>query len=328
MTGDDPRSQPAIIRVPPPDDAWDSVRLDRFLADRLPAVSRRDVARWIAGGLVRVDGRAARKGELLRGGEEVRVAPAAPRAAWRARPDATAPLAVLFEDEHLVAIDKPAGVPCHPLRPDESGTIANALAARFPETSAIGPPLEAGLVHRLDTETSGVLIAARSAGAYAALRRAWGSPRVEKIYLAIVAGIAPASGTIEAPIAAHPRSARRVIAAPGGETRRGARPARTDYERIAAREPSAGESARSLLRVRLWHGRRHQIRAHLASIGHPIEGDALYAPRGSRDEASPAAPPARLALHAHQTRFRHPITGGELAIESPLPEALARLMQP
>lgn len=291
-------------------------RLDRYLAGCFPAISRTECARLIASGVVRIDGRAARKGDTLAGGETITLPRPHERGEWTIIPEPNAPLALIHEDDAILAIEKPPGVPCHPLRPDERGTIANALVARFPSQAAIGPPLEGGLVHRLDTGTSGVLIAARTAEAYARLRSVWSGGVVEKIYLAIVDGAVTHGGAIDAALAQHARSARRMVLASRAPAR-GALAAHTTYEPLRAPSGATSPNARTLLSVVIREGRRHQIRVHLASIGHPVAGDEVYGVRAS-------AP--RLALHAHRVVFAHPISGDRVAIESALPRDLEALL--
>jgi len=313
--------------------ARDAQRLDRYLAGCFPEISRAECARLIESGAVSIDGRTARKGETLSGGETITLPAPRTRAEWTIEPQPEAPLAILYEDDAVLAIDKPPGVACHPLRPEERGTVANALVARFPSQASIGPPLEAGLVHRLDTGTSGVIVAARTAEAYARLRSIWSTGGVEKTYLAIVEGKVTIGGAIDAPLAQHARSARRMVLASRAPAR-GALAAHTAYEplRAAGGAGEAGEAggviavggadaegARTLLRVMIREGRRHQIRVHLASIGHPVAGDALYGSRAS-------AP--RLALHAHRVAFAHPASGGRVVIESALPRDLETLLEP
>ncbi len=307
-------------------------RLDRFLASRFTSISRADFARLIASGGVLVDGRRAPKGLLLRDGQEIRFTLPETRARWIVEPDPTLHLAVHFEDPHLVCVEKPPGIPCLPIRPEERGTVTNALVSRYPELNAIGAPLEAGLLHRLDTGTSGLLVAARTPDAYETLRAAWRGGEVAKIYLAVVRGAVRDAGRIDAPLAAHPKSARRVVVA-RDPAEPGALAAHTEYEPIRVVEAGAAREARTLLRIRLHEGRRHQIRAHLASIGHPVIGDPIYGGRAgesvvgrSEAEAGLANPP-RLALHAHRVTLPHPETGRPLALESPMPRDLAALLE-
>jgi 23S rRNA pseudouridine1911/1915/1917 synthase len=212
---------------------------------------------------------------------------------------------VLYEDGDLIAVDKPAGMPSHALRADETDTVANFLLARFPEVAGIGThTLEAGLVHRLDTETSGVLLAARNAAAHRALRRQFRDRRVEKEYLAVVEGDVAHAGQIRTPIAhaAHNRRKMRIATAHTP----GARPAETSYR------PLEGFGDTTVLAVEIRSGVMHQIRVHLASVGHPVVGDPLYGHAGGR-----AAP--RHLLHASRLLVQHPVSGRGVEIRSPLP---------
>jgi 23S rRNA pseudouridine1911/1915/1917 synthase len=196
-------------------------------------------------------------------------------------------------------------VPSHPLAAGQLGTAANALAARFPECAAASPdPREGGLVHRLDTGTSGVLIAARSAAVWPALRAALGGADCEKVYLAEVAGAPADSGIETAPIGRVGRRDGRVRVGGGRQPLE----AETVWEVIERRPATA------LLRVRLSAGRHHQVRAHLASAGFPIVGDARYGGQGEDGGEE------RLHLHAQSVRFRHPISGATILIEAPPPE--------
>lgn len=293
--------------------AGTAVRADRLLAAELPDLSRRALLRWIEDGSVRIDGRRVKKGQWLRGERALDIeAPEAPEVAIAAEPEPAVP--VLYEDARCVALDKPAGRPGHALRAGERGTVAGFLASRYPECLAAGStPLEAGLVHRLDTDTSGVLLAARDAEAWGALRAEFRAGRVEKRYLALVAGDVAAPGVVERALDDHDRRRVRVLA-PGAASA-AARAAITRY-RPLRRSPSA-----TLLEVEIPTGVRHQIRAHLAAIGHPLLGDALYG--GAR------VPEGRHLLHAARVVFGSPGAGARIAVESPLPDdfraALRRL---
>lgn len=291
-------------------------RLDLFLAEAL-GLSRAAVSRLIARGGVTIDGRAARKGDELRGGETIAIDAPGEEARRAIEADASVPLAILYEDAHIVAVDKPPGVACLPNRGGERGTIANALVARAPEQALIGRPREAGLVHRLDTGTSGVLLAARTHEAYASLRARWSSGEVVKTYFAIVEGLVAEGGVIDAPIAHHAKSARRMVLA-SSRVARSALPARTDYE------PLRSGNGRTLLRVWIREGRRHQIRVHLASIGYPVAGDPIYGLERAPRDATVAT--LRLALHSHRLALAHPASGEAIEIASPLPAGLDALV--
>jgi 23S rRNA pseudouridine1911/1915/1917 synthase len=224
-------------------------------------------------------------------------------------PWADASVAVVYADEWLLGADKPAGMPTLPLAPDELGTLASALVARFPELSGLGfSPLEAGILYRLDNDTSGVVIAARSAPVFAALARAQDREEIEKTYLALVDGEPPASGEIAWPIA-HDRADRtRVVVQAGGRTLAGARKAVTRF-RVIARG-----GGKALVEARIRSGARHQIRAHLAALGHPVAGDVLYG--GSE------APEKRHVLHALAVDLAHPASGRAIRIQADLPAVL------
>lgn len=259
-------------------------RLDRVLCERL-TLSRSQVKRMFEAGEVRRNGRRAGKGELVAQGDRVDLG--AELRASRALPDPTLPLGVLLEDDHLVVVDKPPGVPSHPLRPGELGCIANALLARYPEMAATGyDDRQPGLVNRLDNDTSGLLLAARTPEAFSALRGALEAGQIDKSYLALVARpLRPQ--TIELSLAPSPKHRARV------EVNALGRPASTS---VHACRPH-GELF--LVELRACRAYRHQVRAHLAAIGAPIVGDALYGGIFA----------ARHFLHASRLAFTHPVTG-------------------
>lgn len=294
------------------------LRVDRLLAHKL-GISVAAARRLIASGHVQVGGRPARKGAILGGGEVVTVVGPAETDVGRAEgrlgagppagavADPGVRLDVLYVDPHLVAVAKPAGMPTHPLRPGERGTAANGVVARFPECAAASvDPREGGLAHRLDTATSGLLIAARSRDAWLALRRALGAESCEKTYLAEVRGEPPVDGRIAAPIGRRGRRGRAVRVGGGG---RRPQDAVTEWTVVDRRCDGHGGTT-SLLEVRLHAGRPHQVRAHLAAAGHPIVGDPLYG-------GAPAD--AVLHLHAWRVRLVHPVTGRDLVVEAPRP---------
>ena len=282
-------------------------RVDHLVAASVPGLSVTAARRLVAAGAVRVDGRPARKGTRLEAGQVVEVDDASRGGessdGRRVQPDPSLPLAILRVDGAFVAIDKPAGVPSHPQAAGELGTAANALVARYPECAAASPdPREGGLVHRLDTGTSGVLIAARDPAAWTALRGALSAASCEKTYLAEVTGAPDDAGGSSAPI--------------GRVGRRGAR-VRTDGGRNPLAAYSSWEvlerrGATALVLVRISKGRTHQVRVHLSAAGHPIVGDALY--------GAAAGATAGLRLHAAAVRFSHPATGEEILIEAPPPD--------
>ena len=252
---------------------------------------------------MRVDGARAAKGTRVQTGARVVVAHAPPREdELRPLPEPDAPLAVLFVDEAIVAVDKPAGIATHPLRAGERGTLANALVARHPECALVADDArEGGVAHRLDTETSGVVLAARTRAAWQSLRRAFSDGAVAKEYLALVAGTPPPSGTVDLPLV---HAGRRVRVA---HDELDALDAATDFETLARGDGVA------LVRARSSSGRMHQIRVHLAHLGHPLVGDALYG------GPPPAAGTRGHFLHAAAVVFPHPSTGTRTRIEAPLP---------
>jgi 23S rRNA pseudouridine1911/1915/1917 synthase len=321
------------VRVDP-GSADAGARLDQIVARLAGGVSVHAARRLIAEGRVRVDGRRAalgKKGARLAPGQTVEVdsdggadTAAGPAAAGGPAatspgamadrlapiPEPAAPLVVLYTDADLVAVDKPAGIASHPLRAGETGTLANALVARFPECAlAGGDPREGGLGHRLDRETSGVLLAARSHGSWLALRAALKDPACEKSYLAEVIGRPEARGRLAAPIGRSGRRGRRVRVGDG----RNPLPAVTEWEEIEAR------GASTLIRARLHSGRAHQVRAHLAATGHPIAGDAVYGGAEALEIAR-AFGVTSLRLFAESVRLRHPTSGDAFFIAAPAPE--------
>jgi len=284
-------------------------RLDHVLHERLPDFSRSHIQRWIHDGLVLVNGAAARASQKLRTGDGIHVDPAeAPP--LRAVPEAI-PLSVLYEDQDVVAIDKPAGMVVHAGAGVHSGTLVNALLHRFGALSGVAGTLRPGIVHRLDRYTSGVLLVAKNDAAHQRLAAQFSGRQVEKIYLALVHGIVKQeSGRIQRPIARDPVRRTRMTArlAEG-------RAAWSEY-RVLRRFAQF-----TLLEVRIGTGRTHQIRVHLSSIGHPVAGDTLY---GAPARLVP--PLGRYFLHAHRIRFQRPSDGVEISVVSPLPAELEAWM--
>jgi 23S rRNA pseudouridine1911/1915/1917 synthase len=280
-------------------------RIDRFVGTRLK-VSRSKLKALFEDDAVRVNGRRVKKGDEVAAGATVTVEH--DDSPTDAQADTTIALNVLWEDDTLAFVDKPAGMPCQPLEAKETGTVANALIARYPQMAKVGDdPREAGLCHRLDVETSGVLLAAKTRPAWEALRRAFGVEReIDKRYLALVSGPIADEGTIEVPLE---QSGDHVRPALGGA----GRPAHTEFSVRARR------GAYSLVDVKLVTGVMHQVRAHLAGIGAPIVGDTLY--DGATEEGL-----NRFFLHAASLGVTHPVTGERLKVESPLPEALATVL--
>ncbi len=267
----------------------------------------------VARGAVLLNGRRAVKGALVHSGASVEVEASPTLAAIV--PDSEPQVEVLFEDPALIVINKPGGVPCHPLRPGERGTVMNAVVARFPETAAIGDkPVEGGLIHRLDNGTSGALMIARTADAFTTVRRALRSGAIKRKYLALVSGNLKAPLNLDAPIAHHPKNPRRMIVCNESDSERlGARPAVTRVE------PVRRVGNFTLVSVMPSTGMRHQIRVHLAKAGIPIVGDDLYggAPTDLRT--------GRFWLHLSEIEFESPASGAS-KVSAPLPGELARLL--
>ncbi len=284
-------------------------RLDAFLAARL-SVPRHEARRLLAAGGVRLDGRTvsvAAKGWRLAAGARLAIEGFVPRAAQAPRPEVDAPLVVLAEGPGWIAIDKPAGVPVHPLAPDEGGTLLNALVARRPEILGVGEGgLRSGVVHRLDVDTSGAVLFATEEAAWQRLRDAFRTHRVGKRYRAVVLGSPPEAGraALTLVLSSH-RPARVRVVAPEEAGRAGARATRLSWRRLERFADAA------LLEVGLETGFLHQIRVSLAHLGHPILGDRLYAP------AEVAARAPRQLLHAARLVLQ------EIAVESPDPPDFA-----
>jgi len=277
-------------------------RLDVFLAAHLG--SRAAAQRAIDAGRVRVDGEPRAKRHALRGGEVVEVGEEAAPAPAEAPP---AEFRVAWEDEHLLVVDKPAGVVVHPARGHASGTLAQALERLG---AAGGDPGRAGLVHRLDRDTSGLLVVARSEAVHAALKAQLRARRILREYLALVEGRPSArTGTIEAPLGRDRRVRTRIST----DTADG----RAAVTHFATERVLAGHT---LLRVRLETGRTHQIRAHLKAIGHPVAGDPEYGRAG-------ALGLARQFLHAEHLAFEHPVAHEPIDVRSPLPADLAEALE-
>ena len=285
-------------------------RLDLFVPRRVPALTRSRVQRLIDEGLVTIDGRRTPKaGARLETGQRVQVSVPPPEST-PLQPEPI-PLRIVHEDQDLLVVDKPAGLAVHPSPGHSSHTLVHAVLAHCPDDlSGIGGEKRPGIVHRLDKDTSGLIIVAKNDAAHLALARQLKERKVAKTYLALVEGrIDPPEGIIDAPIGRHPRHRKRMAAIAGG------RHARTRYRVL--REVDG----RSLVEVRPETGRTHQIRVHFASLGHPIVGDSLY---GRRD--APAAL-TRQFLHAQRLAFTHPRTGDRLQLEAPLPEDLERVLR-
>lgn len=298
--------------------AAEGQRLDRFLAE-VTGVPRNQVRRWIEDGRVRIRERVVAKPSFsLEAGQQVRWQPPEPTAGDpRVQPE-EGPLEILLEDEHLVVVDKPAGLVVHPGAGNPTGTLAHRLLARYPEMATVGGSGRPGIVHRLDHGTSGVMVVARTAAAYQGLSEAFARRRVKKVYLAVVYGIPKGNeGRIDSPIGRHPHRRKEMAVRASG------RPARTSY-----RVRDSGEGL-ALLEVDLGTGRTHQIRVHLKSIGHPLVGDPTYGE--NRWKSQPRSRQQRLrlfrrpALHAWRLSFEHPVSGRPVEVACPAPGDLRAL---
>lgn len=279
-------------------------RVDVWLAGALE-LPRTRVKELLERGAVRIGGRLPRKGDRTVAGARVEVT--LPDEDPRPVPQPELPLSVIHLDPQLVAVDKPSGMPSHPLEPGERGTVVNALVARHPECAdASADPREGGLVHRLDTLTSGVLLASRTGEAWRALREAFSGRQVDKRYLAVVTGPVAAEGEIDLPLRHRGDHVEPALSGGGRE-------ALTGFRALSR----SGDA--SLLEVRIHTGVLHQIRAHLAAIGAPVLGDTDYGGR-------PFPGLERFFLHAARLGFSHPATGSRLELTAPLPDELRRAL--
>jgi 23S rRNA pseudouridine1911/1915/1917 synthase len=283
-------------------------RLDRAVSTRVPDLSRAAAQRLIKAGAVTVGGRLSKPSYLVQVDDEivVRVPLELPE---EVLPE-DIPLDIIYEDDALLVVNKPAGMVVHPALGHPSGTMVNALLAHCPQLAQVGAPDRAGIVHRLDKDTSGLIIVAKDDQARATLQRQFKRRQVVKTYLALVEDqVQPKEGVIEAPVGRDKRQRKKMAV-----VRRG-RPARTTYRALEY------FPRHTLLEVRPHTGRTHQVRVHLAWLGYPIVGDGVYGHRRQRLLRS------RHFLHAARLRFSHPVTGEEVAFEASLPPELAKVLQ-
>ena len=281
-------------------------RLDVVVAERFPGYSRSRVAVLAGRGQVLVDGRPRKPAFRLRAGQRVRVL--APSSDPVAIAPQSIPLAIVHEDADVLVIDKPAGMTVHPAPGHPRDTLVNAVLAHVPELSGIAGSLRPGVVHRLDKDTSGLLVIAKTDAAYRSLVAQLRARAVTRVYLALVRGtVRRERGAIAAPIGRHPIHRTRMAVVAHG------RPAVTHFA-VLERFPGA-----TLVECRLETGRTHQIRVHLRHIGHPVLGDPVYGER--------RAEIARQALHAARLEFTHPRTGEAIVCTAPPPEDYARLLE-
>jgi len=299
-------------------------RLDAWLVARLGGPSRMQVKALIEGGRALVDGRIVKAGHRVRSGERVEVAvPAPPPGELAPEP---IPLSVVFEDADVLVVDKPAGMVTHPGAGRPVGTLAAAAIAHAPEMAGVGSPRRPGIVHRLDKGTSGLIVLAKTRAAYDALTAQLAGRTVSRRYLCLAHGaVRRADGVIDAPIGRDPRSRVRMAVAPAGKGKRAVTRFRV-LERFGS-----GASAITFLECALETGRTHQIRVHLASLGHPLLGDETYRGRRAAADGDPELPGLMdglngVALHAAELAFHHPITGEAMRFSCPLPDRIARIL--
>ncbi len=295
-------------------------RLDRFLSTLLPAESRSRIQGWIHAGDIRVNREKVKTGYLLRAGDAISIEIAAAAPETQPQPE-DIPLEVVYEDEDLAVVEKPAGLVCHAGAGVQTGTLVNALLYHLGPL-ATGDPLRPGIVHRLDKLTSGLLVVAKNPEAHRMLSRQFKNRQVHKEYFALVYGTpSPAVGTIELPLGRDSRDRKKISV----RSRR-RREAITHYHTERQLGPF------TLLRVRIETGRTHQIRVHLAQMGHPVVGDVLYGGNRFRcledQELREAARSlARHFLHARHLEFRHPRSDARLSFDSSLPHELADFIE-
>jgi 23S rRNA pseudouridine1911/1915/1917 synthase len=291
------------------------IRLDKFLADRVSDLSRSAAQRLIDGGQVSVNSELTKASYKTQPGDQVVVLlPAEEPTTLQAE---ALPLNVIYEDEALLVLDKAAGMVVHPAPGHPGGTLVNALLAYYPNLAVGGSGQQAGarpgIVHRLDRDTSGLLLVAKNEKVRRALQQQFKAHQVHKAYLALLDGhLQPAWGRIEAPIGRDPHHRQRMAVLPGG------REAITEYHVLEQFAHSMGPVAGdyTLVEAEPQTGRTHQIRVHFASIGHPVTGDAVYGRRRPRLDVP------RQFLHAQRLGFKHPVTGQRLEFEAPLPADL------
>ena len=302
-------------------------RLDSYVAGFRHDLSRSQVQRLIREGRVQVNGQAARASARLRQGDLVLLH--IPEAPTNVIIPEDLPLSIVYQDEHVLVVDKPAGLTVHPAPGHRDGTLVNALLARYPELEGVGDRLRPGLVHRLDADTSGLMVVARTPLAHESLSQQIRKRAITKVYLALVRGHPdPPQGTVEAPIARHPRHRQRMGIVAGG------RDASTQYRTLGLFRGFVPDTPQrrgrravlrlaavkgfALLEIQPYTGRTHQIRVHMSSLGHPVAGDAKYGGRVSFL--------LRQFLHAHRLGFRLPPNEQYAEFTSPLPPGLADVL--
>lgn len=302
------------VRLAPAHAGW---RLDRALADAVPTLSRERLKTLIRSGAVATAGTALRDpASKVRGDERIEVAVPEPEPTHNEPQDI--PLRVVFEDEHLLVVDKPAGLVVHPAAGNRDGTLVNALLHHCGASlSGIGGVARPGIVHRIDKDTSGLLAVAKTDVAHEGLAKQFAAHSIERRYLAIVSGVPKAAeGTVDAPLARSAANRKKIAIV---ETGRGKR-AVTHWRRVTALKGAA------LVECRLETGRTHQVRVHMASIGHPLLGDPIYGRAGkTHRKLLTELHFHRQALHAAELGFTHPVTKHRLSFSSPMPSDMQEL---
>lgn len=302
------------VRLEPAHAGW---RLDRALAAAVPTLSRERLKALIRSGAVEADGSALRDPALkVKGGETLRLVVPEPKPAHNEPQDI--PLTILFEDEHLLVVDKPAGLVVHPAAGNLDGTLVNALLHHCGGSlSGIGGVARPGIVHRIDKDTSGLLVVAKTNVAHEGLAKQFAAHSIDRRYLAIVAGVPKtSSGTVDAPLARSAANRKKIAIVEGNRGKR----AVTHWKRLEVLADAA------LVECRLETGRTHQIRVHMASIGHPLLGDPVYGRSGrTHGKLLKELGFERQALHAAELGFTHPVTKSRLSFSSPLPPDMQEL---
>ena len=287
-------------------------RLLTHVKELYPYLSRKNIFELIENGSVLVDGMKKRPNYKLKSRDIVDFISFPSREEINIKPNPKIAFKILYEDDHIVAVEKPRGIPTHPIRFDEEGTLANALASSFPKLTGIGGRFDCGLLNRLDNDTSGILLAAKTKEAYETFKALFGQKRIYKEYIALVQGHPPMQGRIEKPLKHDPKNKKKMKTASVNARGKGIYLAVTDYRVIKKLKDH------SLVLVKLASAVTHQIRVHFASIGHSLAGDALYKARKGRPVESTGL--KGHFLHASLVRFRHPFLKKEIIVGRSFPK--------